>query len=344
MELSGGSIRGEVVFNTKQFVSSVFADDPSFNISEDGNIQTYRWELGKRKKDEMESIPLRMYKEEYSSANGDRIKFQSLFENPIIVGDIIYDGKRDCYWICTESFNRGDMQYEGKFTLCNWTLKWQNHNGDILEYPCYDTNTTQYNSGEQSNRQFVIGSSQHMITLPYDENTVVLNTPRRFYLDYNSENPTVFEITQNDTTSRHVGKKGLVRITLMECPKNKNTDRSDLGICDYFDPEKRDENETVVGEASPNIKYSRNTIISGGSKRKFEAEFYDYQGKPVDFDDYAWDIICDFKDSLDVSTDKNVILIGIHNDDLIDESFKLVLTNNETGKTDELTIKVESVL
>ena len=104
--------------------------------------------------------------------------------------------------------------------------------GTILEYPCYDMNSTQYNSGEQPNKNFVIGSSQHMITLPCDENTVELSTPQRFYLDKATVNPTTFIVTQNDTTSHNYGKKGLVKVTVYEHPNNPSVDRPDLGICD----------------------------------------------------------------------------------------------------------------
>ena len=81
-----------------------------------------------------------------------------------------------------------------------------------MEYPCTDINATQYNSGEQSNKQFTVGSSQHMLTLPCDENTVGLSSPQRFFLDKNKESPTSFIITQNDSTSYNYGKKGLVKL------------------------------------------------------------------------------------------------------------------------------------
>ena len=104
---------------------------------------------------------------------------------------------------------------------------------------CYDNNTTQYNSGESANKQFTIGSSQHSLTLPCDENTVILNNPQRFFLDKNMENPTSFVVTQNDNTSHNFGGKGLVKLTVMECAKNNETDRYDLGICDYIYEKRR---------------------------------------------------------------------------------------------------------
>ena len=214
MNYSGGSLRNENIYNSKMLLEETFSDDASFTLG------VYLWELGVKSYDNKEQIGIRLFDRSFSAANGWTVKFQTLYDNPIVTGDILYDSNKDEYLICTEVFDIDSVHWQGKFTLCNWILKWQNKNGKILEYPCYDMNTTQYNSGEQSNRQFTIGSSQHMVTLPCDENTVVLSTPQRFYLDKNKDNPTSYIVTQNDTTSYNYGKKGLVKVTLYEYPNN----------------------------------------------------------------------------------------------------------------------------
>ena len=229
MNLSGGSLREEYIFNTRELLNDTFADDPSFAFG------IYFWRLGLTEYVNETQIGIRLYDRKFSAANGVTIKFQTPYSTPVVVGDIVYDANKDEYLICTESFDIDGIHYEGKFTLCNWILKWQKKDGTILEYPCHDMNSTQYNSGEQSNRNFVIGSSQHMITLPCDENTIELSTPQRFYLDKAKINPTTFIVTQNDTTSYNYSKKGLVKVTVYEHPNNPETDRPELGICDYID-------------------------------------------------------------------------------------------------------------
>ena len=275
MKLSGVSLRDENIKNSKELLEETFADDASFALG------IYLWELGFKSEDcvDRESIKIRLYKRSFSNANGVMVKFQTLIDTPIIVGDIIYDSIEDEYLICTESFNINNVHYQGKFTLCNWILKWQNKKGDILEYPCHDINATQYNSGEQSNRQFTIGSSQHMITLPCDENTVVLSHPQRFFLDKNTDNPTSFMVTQNDTTSYNYGKKGLVKVTLYESANNSATDRIDLGICDYIDKKdiKTDNaNNSFVSRSV--ISYDTKVIKSGGDAQVFKCNFFDNDG------------------------------------------------------------------
>lgn len=339
MELSGGSLRNENIDNSKKLLEETFADDASYTKG------IYLWELGLKSYEDKESIGIRLYKRSFSNANGVSMKFQTLINTPIIVGDIIYDSVKDEYFICTESFNIDDIHWQGKFTYCNWILKWQNKNGDILEYPCCDMNTTQYNSGEQTNKQFTIGSSQHMITLPSDENTISLRTPQRFFLDKNMDNPTVFIVTQNDTTSFNYGDKGLVKVTLYEDVFNSSTDRLDLGVCDYIDKDKiKTDNSDDVFISKSVISYNTAIIKSGGNSQIFVGKFFDNEGNEVVDIIPKWEIICDFKNALEVEEFNNQIKIGIDNDDYVDEEFKLILSDDNGDYSSTLIIKIESLL
>ena len=345
MSLSGGSLREESIFNTRELLKETFADDPSFVSG------IYFWRLGL--KDYIDELPIeiRLYSRTFSAANGVTVKFQTLFNTPVVVGDVIYNIKEDEYLICTEAFNIDDIHYKGKFTLCNWILKWQNKNGVILEYPCYDMNSTQYNSGEQSNSHFTIGSSQHMITLPSDENTIALNSPQRFYLDKNMENPTSFIVTQNDTTSHNYGKKGLVKLTVFEYQNNTATDRPDLGICDYIDIS-NNEDICCCKNFKAEIEYDTTVIKSGGDSQKFIGKFYDENGKEITsivphWNISYWDTTCDFYEKLQWKETGNCLSIGIDDDSYIDEEFKLTCSdgNDESDIVPcTLIIKIGSLL
>lgn len=342
MSYSGGSIREEYIFNTRELLKETFADDPSYTFG------IYFWRLGLKEYKKEKPIDIRLYGRSFSAANGVTVKFQTLYDEPVVVGDIIYDMKQDEYLICTESFNIDDIHFNGKFTLCNWILKWQKKDGTILEYPCYDMNSTQYNSGEQSNRNFTIGSSQHMITLPCDENTVELSTPQRFYLDKAKINSTTFIVTQNDTTSYNYGKKGLVKVTVMEYPNNTDTDRPDLGICDYIDDSNKNKNYCESNnDIKAMIEYNTTVIKSGGDAQIFVGKFYDNKGNEISNIVPYWTIICDFSDKLQVKEIDNSLSIGIDDDSYVDEEFKIVLSdgNNENGICQStLIVKIESLL
>lgn len=343
MNLSGGSLREEYIFNTRELLNETFADDPSFTFG------IYFWRLGLKEYSYERAIGIRLYDRKFSAANGVTIKFQTLCNVPVVVGDIIYDLNKDEYLICTEAFDIDGMHYEGKFTLCNWILKWQKKDGTILEYPCHDMNSTQYNSGEQSNRNFVIGSSQHMLTLPCDENTIELSTPQRFYLDKAKINPTTFIVTQNDTTSYNYGKKGLVKVTVYEHPNNPETDRPDLGICDYIDVNTNNVSEDICccRASKAVIEYNTAVIKSGGDSQVFVGKFYDDKENEVTDIVPHWNVICDFFDKLIVKEFDNSLSIGIDNDDYIDEEFKIILSDSNSESdviSSTLLVKVESLL
>ena len=340
MSLSGGSLRKESIFNTRALLKETFADDPSFVTG------VYFWRLGLKEYQHEPLVAIRLFGRTFSAANGVTVKFQTLYDTPVVVGDIIYNSNDDEYLICTEAFNIDGINFKGKFTLCNWMLKWQDKDGTILEYPCYDMNSTQYNSGEQSNSHFTIGSSQHMITLPSDENTVVLNSPQRFYLDKNSDNPTSFIVTQNDTTSHNYGKKGLVKLTVYEYPNNTDTDRPDLGICDYIDVNS-DKDICCCRASKAVIEHSTAVIKSGGDSQVFIGKFYDEKENEVKDIVPHWTIVCDFSSKLQIKEFDNCLSIGIDDDSYIDEEFKLICSggNNESViLSDTLIIKIESLL
>lgn len=342
MVLGGSTLRNENIKNSRELLRDTFQNDASYRLG------IYIWELGRigaESYDDISPIEIRIFNRKYSSANGVTMKFQTLFDTPIIVGDIVYDSTTDDYLICTESFNINDVHWQGKFTLCNWILKWQNSNGDILEYPCFDINATQYNSGEQGNRQFIIGSSQHIVMLPCDENTVILNTPQRFFLDKDPIHPTCFQITQNDTTSYNYGKKGICKITLLECQHNPDTDRIDLGICDYIDKDDMvTDNANDVFVSKSVISYDTTVIKSGGSSQRFTGSFFDSNGDEVVGVVPRWKIHCPFYDALQIQKSGNSLVIGIDNDAYVDEEFKIELSDSDGNYSSTLLIRVASLL
>lgn len=349
MRRTGSSIREDKVKSSRMILDQTFYDDASFQADD----PVYFWQLGLLEQEDYEnqtSIAIRLYGRRYSNANGITVKFQTLLDTPVEVGDIIYCSGSQDYYLCTESFNIDNIHWQGKFTYCNWILKWQDKTGKILQYPCFDMNATQYNSGEQSTRQYTIGSSQHMIKLPCDENTVAIRTPQRFMLDKNTENPTVYAVTQNDTTTNGYGGKGIVVLTLLEDPINREKDRIDLGICDYIDINSTDNsNSGDNGGESGNtniksiIEYTSKVIKSGGSEQTYIARFYDENENELDIEP-KWNIVCDFANKLTIAETGKEIKISIDNDDYVDEDFKLELTDEENNYKSSLIISIKSLL
>lgn len=339
MQLTGQSLHDENVYNAKRLIAFTFEDDPSYCKN------VFLWQHSKKEYTDEDIIPIRLNSKKHSESNGETIEFQVYDDVKIIVGDILYRSDENEYWLCTEAYSKGGVHRQGKLTLCTWILKWQNNKGDIFEYPCVDRNATQYNSGEQANKQFTIGSSQHLILMPSDENTYILATPKRFYLDKNTIDPTSFIITQNDTTSYNVGEKGLVRLTLTECANDNAADRPDLGICDYIDPDtivKNNLGNIVSGKSV--IEYTSDVIRSGGDTQIFTAKFYDELGNEITDIVPKWNIICDFNNELEVSRSGNSLSMAIDNDDYIDEDIRLELSDSDGNFLSSMIISIESLL
>jgi len=148
------------------------------------------------------------------------------------------------WWIIIEADADDELYVDGKMQQCNWELIWQRKDGSFARYWCIDENATQYNSGETSmnNGKATIGSSQHMLTVPCNEDTVIVDTPQRFFLDRNMSNPTAYKVTQNDTVSYNYGK-GILKITTTEDEMNPAVDKlitletgENVWIADYFSP------------------------------------------------------------------------------------------------------------
>lgn len=209
-----------------------------------------------------ESIDLNINKQSRSDVAGYQKDFTSLITAPVKHGDTFYDEDNKVYWICTEVMCKSNLYYDGKLTRCNNFLKWQDDSGKVFEYPVFDINSTQYNSGVQGDKVMTLGSTQHMLTIVADENTIALEHDKRFFSDRNTKSPTVFKLTQNDTTVLNYDR-GLLHLTITEDEYNPDTDSIENWLCDYFKP-KASQSIKITYAGDP-------TIRVGGSAKTFTA-------------------------------------------------------------------------
>ena len=254
MTLSGETVRAEKINDGRRLMSEQLIIDLSY---QEFDI----WEFGVAS-DDFVKQPLKLYDRKYSSANGFTAKFETLWNKFIPIGTVLYDTNEKLYYICTESFDKDSILNNGKLTRCNNFLKWQNETGEIYEYPVFDINSTQYNSGVDGNKIMTLGSTQHMLSITADDNTIPLRHDKRFFIDRNKVEPTVFKLTQNDTTALNYDK-GVIRLTVTEDQYNPDTDSIENWLCDYIKP--------VVAHPIE-ITFIGNPVIRvGGSAKTFTA-------------------------------------------------------------------------
>ena len=238
----GGNTRQSKINDGKLLMNNQLMADPSYNP----NMVFWQFGIGM---DDLEPVPIKTFNEKYSAANGVNLQFDALIDSPIVIGDLLYDKNRDIHWICIESYNRDEILCAGKLVRCNYIMKWQDDDKNIFEYPVFEINSTQYNSGEFGDKTMTLGGSQHLITAIADKNTIALNNGQRFFWDRNTINPTVFKLTQNDTTAMNYDK-GLVKITVTEDQYNPKTDSIENWLCDYF----QTSNITITYSGNPTIR------------------------------------------------------------------------------------------
>lgn len=272
---------------------------------------------------------------------------KSLPDSTFTTGD--YVQWANATWIITSADVDDEVYVNGVMEQCNWLLTWQRKDGSIAQYYCVDINSTQYNSGETANKEFILGTSQHMLTLPCNEDTVILDSPQRFFIDKNMVHPTCYQVTQNDTVAYNYGK-GIIKVTVMQCETNLETDKlveledgSQVWIANYIAPTEND-----IPEDDDNLNWelklkTNSTIIRpDGVKKTIVAHLYDSENQAVEDVTYEWNVDTAINDKyLKLNIDKTQISLAVTSD-CEDYGEKIVISCNSvyTGHSDTITLQL----
>lgn len=154
---------------------------------------------------------------------------------------------------------------------CNYTLKWQDKQGNIYYYPTYTADATQYNTGVERNGNILeTGYIQLMSWLSLDDVTKELRRDKRMFIDYATEKPDAYVITSTSKIPYSYNEMRIMRITFTETEYNPDVDRADLMLCDYVNP-----NDVPQPTTPILITYSGNPQIRIGGRKTFTAETED---------------------------------------------------------------------
>ena len=183
----------------------------------------------------------------------------------------------DAMWLMVSCDWDKEVYTYGKMQQCNYVLKWQNTDADVIERWSVVLSASKYNNGEKYNNVIVVGSNQLMVYLPIDEETLKLRSDKRLMVDFNTESPKCYDITRVDTVTmgydgtaepRYDGK-GCILLVLTETEINPDVDRIDLMLCDYINP-------NDIPHPSPiNITFAGLPSIRIGGRKTFTAETED---------------------------------------------------------------------
>ena len=323
--LDGANSRESKINDARHILELEFTNDPSYCDS------MYRWIPGINSHIG-DKIDIRLFGRKYSSANGYTTQFEVQVDDKPDIGDYYFEKELNQYWICTELHNVNHIHVSGKLTMCNWFLRWQNDTGEVIEYPCNDINSTQYNSGEAGDKTMTLGSAQHMATVQATPDTIDIRSPQRFFVSRDYSIP--FRVTQNDTVSNNYGN-GLCKITLTQDQLNLEVDRPDLGLCDYKPPRPLPPEPDETTDLSAVISGKSNLI--NGFSRTYSVEFKDSNGDIKQDVDFTWNVESDFDIQQTISG--NQIELSVDDKSLIGSSFILqILVQDKVLSEFEITI------
>lgn len=240
----------------------------------------------------------------------------------------------DTMWLIVSCDWDKEVYTYGKMQQCNWLMKWQNTNGKIIERWAVVNPASKYSNGEKSAVVITIPSNNYIVYLPNDSETLALPVDKRIFVDFNVTSPKCYEITRIDTVTmsydgtplpRYDGK-GCVLLVLTECLYNSDTDRIDLMLCDYINP------ESLPQPSSPiEITYSGSPEIRIGGRKTFSTDV------PVTFSLIAADMWKD-KILLTQINDRSCKITADNESTMVGANIKII-AKSET-QTSELLVKV----
>ena len=261
-------------------------------------------------------------------------KFHTLPDHQINAGD--YVEWANAIWLVKTADFDDELIIDGALQQCNYVLRWQDDNLNIIDRQVVSQGATAYNTGLLDKELLTIGYNQLLVLIPFDDDTKKLGRNKRFFLSNTINDMRPYKITSFDTTTNIYNGNGYISMMLSEDQLQKD-DNVELQICNYHEKENIDITENTRSE----ISYKSTKIKSGYKKgTTFTANFYNGENL-VDGINPKWEIKCNFKEDLKIVEDGNKITISLDNDDLINQHLSLTLSDTEENYTaDEILLEV----
>lgn len=246
-------------------------------------------------------------------------------------------------WIIDTNVVNVDGAYlSTRMSRCQYVLRWQNKNGEIIERYGYSSDQTKYSGGRTGNENITIGDNQYGLLLPIDNETKLLKRGMRFAIDFDdAETPDVYELTNrkvklNDETLDNRG--GTMTIALSFDAFNPVVDKlvtlkdgKKVWICNYKDKNTNtsllpSDTDSSLFPSLPNepielrVKIQGNPNLRLGVPREYIASITDAESNIIQWnDEFSWNIVSDF--SILQECDGNKMTLCAEDEELLDFSF-----------------------
>lgn len=272
MGATGGTIRSELIHNSKAIIDSLLPDDPSYRenvmILDKGltNLRMWNYKLVEARTTPQMDIQASL-EQEHAFALGDIIE---------------YDG----YWICIKSHNRHEIERVGQVEECNFKLRWQNPITHEIHERWTSLRDPSSLALDERAQKIVTGNAQYTLKLPHDEETRLFEVGTRFLIDVANNTPIAYSIIKYDAVSNIYAARdeGFLYLLLRQTELNTDEDNFELMIANYIDTDNIPTpfNPPLILEPSDSqfiiqhIGSYDSAVLKQGTRRKFNAlEIYD---------------------------------------------------------------------
>ena len=321
---SGSTAREEMIIDGQNLLKEELEHDSSYSPT------MYFWNSVLGCDDRPAKV--RIYNRKYSSLNGNYQHFLTTYDNPVKIGKYLHDTKDDTYWLIYNSFNVNDVHYEGKMIQCNYLLKWQLSNGEIINRWANIVSASKYDVGETGNSTLILSSNNYTILIGFCEEGFELEG-KRVFIDMKPVDPIkVFKITRSDDVLYNSGNMGsLLSFIADKTEFNPNKDNQELRICDYIEPSSPLPPTPHPPDETTDLRcvISGNTNLKNGYRRTYTATFTGKDENAVDWKnvDYKWKVVSDFDVKQTIADNK--VTVSVNDENLIGGSFfvQIVVSN-----------------
>lgn len=246
------------------------------------------------------------------------------------------------YWLI-DGYPGNNGSYEkATSVLCQYKLRWQNAQGEILERWCNLTSASKYDVGENGNNTILLTSNNYSIKIPYDDEIIGLED-KRVFIDKRKVNPTkVFKLTRDDDVLYDYGDEyhgSILNFIADKDEFNPTTDNQELRICNYRSVPSQPSTPTPPLTSDETVSISGGNTLRVGRKKSWHVSFADKEGNEVTYEDFIWNIKSDF-DVIQTVEDKTIQL-SVDDDSYFDESFLLQILDNDGTILAEKEITIE---
>ena len=252
---------------------------------------------------------------------------------------VYYKGR---YWLIVGIVDDNKVYEKAILSICNYLLSWINDDGKIEQRWVNVESASQYNNGESNIINFYIRSDQLMVYFPDDEQSLLIDSGRRFIVDKRCSiyekrfdenttvsmgNPlTVYKVTRNDSVLYNYLDSGIIAYILSQTEQDDKDgyyviDGQGYWLCDY-------EAHRETPEAlSCEITSDSDCLYIDLEPSVFMPVFHDADGNAMsdNLPDYTMTVYHNLGESLDVQSVGNAISVFTSDYRLNGKTFDVVL-------------------